>query len=322
MPFIKVVKNKAYYKRFQVKFKRRRQAKTDYYARKRLIIQDRNKYATPKYRFVVRVTNKDIICQIVQADLTSDKVLAAAYSHELKRYGVKVGLTNYAAAYCTGLLLARRINAKCELKYEGNVDEDEENREGNDYQVENDDEKGPFKALLDVGLARTTTGARLWGALKGCCDGGVDVPHSEDRTPYPGCVREKDDNGKFKSSFDNPEKHRHYIFGQHVADYMRILEAEDDGSYKRQFGAYIKAGVTADSLEAMYEAAHKAIRANPSIPRASSEKGSFGTHASGSKPAFTKKRHPGCKAKISLSQRKDRIRQKLTHQGITSLKGL
>ena len=36
-------------------------------------------------------------------------VVCAAYSHELPRYGVKVGLTNYAAAYCTGLLLARRV---------------------------------------------------------------------------------------------------------------------------------------------------------------------------------------------------------------------
>merc|ERR1712216_1007450 len=59
-----VVKNKAYYKRFQVKYKRRREGKTDYYARKRLVCQDKNKFATPKYRFVVRFTNKDIICQV------------------------------------------------------------------------------------------------------------------------------------------------------------------------------------------------------------------------------------------------------------------
>ena len=36
--------------------------------------------------------------------------MTAAYAHELPRYGVKVGLTNYAAAYCTGLLLARRVS--------------------------------------------------------------------------------------------------------------------------------------------------------------------------------------------------------------------
>lgn len=40
------------------------EGKTDYYARKRLVIQDKNKYNTPKYRMVVRFTNKDIICQV------------------------------------------------------------------------------------------------------------------------------------------------------------------------------------------------------------------------------------------------------------------
>ena len=40
------------------------EGKTDYFARKRLVTQDKNKYNTPKYRFVVRFTNKDITCQV------------------------------------------------------------------------------------------------------------------------------------------------------------------------------------------------------------------------------------------------------------------
>lgn len=64
MVLVKVVKNKAYFKRYQVKLKRRRQGKTDYYARKRLTVQDKNKYNTPKYRLIVRFTNKDIIAQV------------------------------------------------------------------------------------------------------------------------------------------------------------------------------------------------------------------------------------------------------------------
>merc|ERR1712002_570190 len=82
---------------------------TDYHAREKLVVQDKNKYNTPKYRMIVRITNKDIICQIAYARLVGDVVIAAAYSHELPRYGVSVGLTNYAAAYCTGLLLSRRL---------------------------------------------------------------------------------------------------------------------------------------------------------------------------------------------------------------------
>merc|ERR1712057_126141 len=121
MGFVKVVKNKAYFKRFQVKYKRRREGKTDYYARKRLVCQSKNKYATPKYRFVVRFTNKDIICQVVSSKIKGDFTHAAAYAHELPRYGVKVGLTNYSAAYCVGLLCARRLLASKGLadKFEG-----------------------------------------------------------------------------------------------------------------------------------------------------------------------------------------------------------
>lgn len=40
------------------------EGKTDYFARKRLVIQDKNKYNTPKYRMIVRFSNRDIVCQV------------------------------------------------------------------------------------------------------------------------------------------------------------------------------------------------------------------------------------------------------------------
>ncbi|GAU51087.1 hypothetical protein TSUD_371300 [Trifolium subterraneum] len=46
-------------------------------------------------------------------------VLATAYAHELPQFGLEVGLTNYAAAYCTGLLLARRVLRTLEMDEEG-----------------------------------------------------------------------------------------------------------------------------------------------------------------------------------------------------------
>ncbi|KAF2579643.1 hypothetical protein F2Q68_00003470 [Brassica cretica] len=122
--FVKPSKSNAYFKRYQVKFRRRRDGKTDYRARIRLINQDKNKYNTPKYRFVVRFTNKDIVAQIVSASIAGDIVKASAYAHELPQYGLTVGLTNYAAAYCTGLLLARRVLKMLEMdeEYEGNLE--------------------------------------------------------------------------------------------------------------------------------------------------------------------------------------------------------
>merc|ERR1711931_432285 len=127
-------------------------------------VQDKNKYNTPKYRMIVRFSDTDVCCQIAYARLEGDIVICAAYSHELPRYGVKVGLTNYAAAYCTGLLLARRILQKFNLDsvYEGNT-----NIDGDMYCVEyNDDGPGAFRACLDVGLARTSTGAKVFAAMK------------------------------------------------------------------------------------------------------------------------------------------------------------
>merc|ERR1712170_181083 len=159
----------------------RREGKTDYYARKRLVVQDKNKYNTPKYRLIVRFTNKDIICQIAYARIEGDVIVSAAYAHELPRYGVKVGLTNYAAAYLTGLLIARRTLKKFGLDsiYQG-----QEEVDGDEYQVESEEgQPGAFRCYLDVGLARTTTGARVFGALKGAADGGLDIPHSTKRFP-------------------------------------------------------------------------------------------------------------------------------------------
>jgi len=255
MGFVKVVKNKAYFKRFQVKFKRRREGKTDYYARRRLVIQDKNKYNTPKYRMIVRFTNRDIICQVAYARLEGDVVVCAAYAHELPRYGIKLGLTNYAAAYCTGLLLARRLLNKYKLDeiYSGLVE-----ATGEDFAVEDvDGQPNAFRAYLDIGLSRSSTGARVFGAMKGAVDGGMNIPHTNKR--FPGY----DNEGK---QF-NADIHRQHIYGLHIAEYMRTMLGEDEEAYKKQFSKYIKLGITADDVEALYKGAHQAIRKDPSHQR-------------------------------------------------------
>ncbi|CAJ1950149.1 unnamed protein product [Sphenostylis stenocarpa] len=252
MAFVKAHKSKAYFKRYQVKFKRRREGKTDYRARIRLINQDKNKYNTPKYRFVVRFTNKDIIAQIISATIAGDVVLAAAYARELPRYGLEVGLTNYAAAYCTGLLLARRVLKKLEMdeEYEGNVE-----ATGEDYSVEPAETRRPFRALLDVGLIRTTTGNRVFGALKGALDGGLDIPHSDKR--FAGFDKDKKELGA--------EVHRKYVFGGHVAAYIKTLIEDEPEKYQSHFSDYIKRGIEPDGLEDLYKKVHAAIRADPTL---------------------------------------------------------
>ncbi|ORZ37534.1 ribosomal protein L5 [Catenaria anguillulae PL171] len=267
MVFVKAVKNKAYFKRYQVKYRRRREGKTDYYARKRLVTQAKNKYNSPKYRLVVRITNADVICQI------------------LPRYGVKVGLTNWAAAYATGLLVARRALKKLSLddKYEGFV-----NPDGTIAEVEPlEDGPRPFKAFLDVGLARTTTGAKVFAAMKGASDGGIFVPHSEQR--FPGYDRE--------SKELDTDVLRSYIFGGHVAEYMRYLQEEDEEKFKKQFSRFIAEGLAADDLEEMYEKAHEAIRANPEAVKSTVQ-------------IDVEKVKKFKKQRLNLKQRRDRVKQK------------
>lgn len=281
--FVKVVKNKAYFKRYQVKFRRRRECKTDYYARKRLVVQDKNKYNTPKYRLIVRFTNKDITCQIAYSKIEGDVIICSAYAHELPRYGVKVGLTNYAAAYCTGLLIARRILQKFNLDtvYEGQKEVD-----GDDFfQDDVDDGPGSFRCYLDVGLARTSTGARVFGVMKGAVDGGLNIPHSNRR--FPGF-----DN---QSNEFSAEVHRDHIFGKHVANYMEMLQEEDEEAFKKQFSRYIKLGVTAANVEEVYKKAHAAIRSDPA-PKPKEKK--------------EVKAKRWNRAKMSSAQRMDRVKQR------------
>ena len=77
---------------------------------------------------------------------------------------MQAGLTNYAATYATGLLLARRVLQKFGLDktYKG-----AEEATGEDYTVEEvEDQPRPFTALLDTGLKRTSTGSKVFAALK------------------------------------------------------------------------------------------------------------------------------------------------------------
>lgn len=254
MAFVKVIRTPAYYSRFQVKNKRRRQGKTDYQARRNLVRQEKNKYNTPKYRFIVRFTNKRVICQIAYATIQGDKIVVAADSTELVRYGMPVGLTNYAAAYATGLLCARR--ALQTLKLDSIVGKEE--ADGEEYHVEEEDlERQAFKCILDIGLVRTTTGNRVFGALKGAVDGGVHIPHSNKR--FPGYVRgEEGADDEY-----NADVHRQRIFALHVAEYMSSMKEEEPEKFEAHFSQYIKHGVTSENLEEKIRAVHAAIRANP-----------------------------------------------------------
>jgi large subunit ribosomal protein L18 len=134
--------------RYRVPFRRRREGKTDYRIRLRLLRSD-----VP--RAVVRVTNRRILVSVTTYDAVGDRVLASAESPELAAVGFpESNLRSTPAAYLTGYLAGVRAKAA-----------------------------GASSAILDVGLRHPTPGGRLMGALKGLLDAGLDVPHGDKGLP-------------------------------------------------------------------------------------------------------------------------------------------
>lgn len=106
--------------------------------------------------------------------------------------------------------------------YEGNKKID-----GNDYDVSANPnpERKPFTVILDIGIKRPTVGARVFGVMKGACDGGLNVPHSVRR--FPGF---KKGSSKRKNKY-KADVHRDRIFGVHIDEYMKKLKEQGNDVY-------------------------------------------------------------------------------------------
>jgi len=147
----------------------------------------------------------------------------------------------------------------------------------------------PFKCFLDVGLKRTTTGSRVFGAMKGASDGGLFIPHNEKR--FPGYDPES-------KSLD-AEVLKKYIYGGHVAEYMESLEEEDDERFKKQFAKYLEDSIGSEDIEEMYTNAYAAIREDPVFKPTEKEKNW--------KAEALKHRNP----RLNHEQRQVRIKEKI-----------
>jgi len=87
----------------------------------------------------------------------------------------------------------------------------------------------PFKAFLDIGITRITTGNKVFGAMKGCVDAGVNIPHSVKK--FPGFKKVK---GNKKGEYDS-EAHSARIHGIHIDEYWGKLEETDKEKAKAHF---------------------------------------------------------------------------------------
>ncbi|BDC35395.1 MAG: 50S ribosomal protein L18 [Candidatus Methanoliparum thermophilum] len=156
--------------RYKVPFRRRRENKTNYHKRLKLL-------SSKKPRVVVRKTNKKIIIQLIEYNPTGDIVLASAMSSELSLYGYNQNKRNIPAAYLTGFLFGLKVKK---------MDIDE--------------------AILDIGLNTSIKGSRIYAALKGIIDSGFYVKHSPEILPDDDLIKGNHIDKSFSSIVDKVKK--------------------------------------------------------------------------------------------------------------------
>jgi large subunit ribosomal protein L18 len=195
---------------YRLAFRRRREGKTDYRARRALVLS-----GLP--RLVVRGTLNHMVVQVVKAGVSGDSVRNAADSRELtKTYGWQGDCGNVTAAYLTGYL--------CGLR------------------AVND---GVKQAVLDIGLQASSRGARVFATLKGAIEAGVEVPHDKTMLPQETRIRGQhvvDYANELASS--NPEEYQRR-FAQYLSrglrpeqlsEHFSVTKEKIEASFRKQRG--------------------------------------------------------------------------------------
>ena len=140
----------AYGKSQRLRPKRRRQGKTDYHRRLRLL-----RSGVP--RAVVRVSNTQVICQLVTYNPGGDAILQSVNGKSLtESYSWPEGASRKSvpACYVAGYALGKKAVSS-----------------------------GNTEAVLDIGLAASSRGSRVFAALKGMIDAGLEIPHGSTVLP-------------------------------------------------------------------------------------------------------------------------------------------
>lgn len=125
-----------------IQYRRKRKGKTDYRKRLNLII-------SKQPRLVIRKSLRHILVQFVEYAHDGDRIIVSAHTKELRKYGWDEYTCNTPSAYLVGLLAGIKA-----------------------------EQKGITKAILDIGLY-PKKGSRIFSALKGVLDAGIEIPHKE-----------------------------------------------------------------------------------------------------------------------------------------------
>jgi len=130
--------------RYKVPMRRRREVRTDYHQRLRLL-------KSGKPRLVARKSNNHVTAQLVVTGPHGDETVASATSEDLSEYGWEAPTGNLPSAYLTGILAGQRAV-----------------------------EAGFEEAVLDIGLNTATQGSKVFAIQEGAIDAGLDIPHNDD----------------------------------------------------------------------------------------------------------------------------------------------
>ena len=167
--------------RYTVPMRRRREARTDYHQRLRLL-------KSGKPRLVARKSNTNVRAQLVVTGALGDETVASAHSTDLREHGWEAPTGNLPAAYLTGLLAGRHALAA-----------------------------GFDEAVLDIGLNSPTPGGKVFAVQEGAIDAGVEIPHndtvladwSRTRGEHIAAYAEQED-GLYAGAFDATELPAHF----------------------------------------------------------------------------------------------------------------
>jgi len=169
-----------------VEYKRKREGKTNYRKRLKLI-------ASNKLRLVVRKSLKNITSYLVEYGVNGDKVVLGVSSKELeKKFNWKFSKDNIPAAYLTGLLLGAKANKK-DIK----------------------------EAILDLGLNGSVKGSKVYALLKGVLDAGLKIPHSKDMLPNDDIVK-----GNAVIKYFNLQKKSNLIFSKYKKENLDVNQIQ------------------------------------------------------------------------------------------------
>ena len=153
--------------RYKVAFRRRRELRTDYYARKKLL-------TARETRAVVRRSNKNITIQFADFAMEGDKIIASATTKELKAMGWEYSCSSVPAGYLIGYRAGKRA-IKAGVEY----------------------------AVLDIGMQKVQHGGVLFATVAGMIEAGLEVPCSEEVLPDEDRLKGKHIDDSIEAAIDS-----------------------------------------------------------------------------------------------------------------------